>query len=160
MGGFAVFLLIVLLVLIFNIRIVPQAHEFVVELLGKYRTTWSAGIHIKIPLIERRAADQVKVIIFTAKPGVVIGKGGAEVEVIFANNPRVILDYTKNVLNCDIHTRARTKRILLANGAERVCGLDDILTASVNGSGFNSKYGLLGSNKSTEETRGSSSFAI
>jgi len=70
--------------------------------------------------------------------------------VVFANNPRVILDYTKNVLNCDIHTRARTKRILLANGAERVCGLDDILTTSVNGSGYNSKYGLLGSNKSTE----------
>ncbi len=76
---------------------------------------------------------------------------GADVEVIFANNPRVILDYTKNVLNCDIHTRARTKRILLANGAERVCGLDDILTASIDGSGFNSKYGLLGSNKSTED---------
>lgn len=80
----------------------------------------------------------------------IIKEAGAEVEVIFANNPRVILDYTKNVLNCDIHTRARTKRILLANGAEKVCGLDDILTASVNGSGFNSKYGLLGSNKSTE----------
>lgn len=76
---------------------------------------------------------------------------GADVEVIFANNPRVILDYTKNVLNCDIHTRARTKRILLANGAERVCGLDDILTASIDGSGYNSKYGLLGSNKSTED---------
>ena len=79
-----------------------------------------------------------------------IKESGAEVEVIFANNPRVILDYTKNVLNCDIHTRARTKRILLANGAERVCGLDDILTASIDGSGYNSKYGLLGSNKSTE----------
>ena len=76
---------------------------------------------------------------------------GADVEVIFANNPRVILDYTKNVLNCDIHTRARTKRILFANGAERVCGLDDILTASIDGSGYNSKYGLLGSNKSTED---------
>lgn len=81
-----------------------------------------------------------------------IKEAGAEVEVIFANNPRVILDYTKNVLNCDIHTRKRTKRILLANGAERVCGLDDILTASVNGSGCNEKYGLLGSNKSTEDT--------
>ena len=79
-----------------------------------------------------------------------IKEAGAEVEVIFANNPRVILDYTKNVLNCDIHTRKRTKRILLANGAERVCGLDDILTASVNGSGCNEKYGLLGSNKATE----------
>ncbi len=84
--------------------------------------------------------------------GNLIKEAGAEVEIIFANNPRVILDYTKNVLNCDIHTRARTKRILLANGAERVCGLDDILTASVNGSGYNTKYGLLGSNKSTEDT--------
>ncbi len=80
----------------------------------------------------------------------IIREAGAEVEVVFANNPRVILDYTKNVLNCDIHTRARTKRILRANGAEKVCGLDDILTASVNGSGYNTKYGLLGSNKSTE----------
>ena len=77
---------------------------------------------------------------------------GAEVEVIFANDPRVILNYTKNVLNCDIHTRARTKRLLLAAGAERVCGLDDILTAPVNGSGYNEKYGLLGSNKATEDT--------
>ena len=77
---------------------------------------------------------------------------GAEVEVIFANNPRVILDYTKNVLNCDIHTRARTKRILKECGAQVVCGLDDILTSPVNGSGCNEKYGLLGSNKSTEDT--------
>ena len=77
---------------------------------------------------------------------------GAEVEVIFANNPKAILSYTKNILTCDIHTRQRTKRILLANGAERVCGLDDILTTSVNGNGFNEKYGLLGSNKSTENT--------
>ena len=75
---------------------------------------------------------------------------GAEVEVIFANDPRVILDYTKNVLTCDIHTRARSKRLLWGAGAERVCGLDDILTAPVNGSGYNEKYGLLGSNKSTE----------
>ena len=75
---------------------------------------------------------------------------GADVEVIFANDPRVILDYTKNVLTCDIHTRARSKRLLWGAGAERVCGLDDILTASVNGSGYNEKYGLLGSNKSTE----------
>ncbi|MBQ6719120.1 MAG: coenzyme F420-0:L-glutamate ligase [Oscillospiraceae bacterium] len=75
---------------------------------------------------------------------------GAEVEVIFANDPRVILDYTKNVLTCDIHTRARSKRLLWGAGAERVCGLDDILTAPVNGSGCNEKYGLLGSNKSTE----------
>ena len=76
---------------------------------------------------------------------------GAEVEVIFANDPRVILNYTKNVLTCDIHTRARSKRLLKAAGAERVCGLDDILTESVDGSGCNEKYGLLGSNKSTED---------
>ena len=75
---------------------------------------------------------------------------GAEVEVIFANDCRVILDYTKNVLTCDIHTRARSKRLLWGAGAERVCGLDDILTAPVDGSGCNEKYGLLGSNKSTE----------
>ena len=81
----------------------------------------------------------------------IIKEAGAEVEVIFANNPRTILKYTKNVLNCDIHTRVRTKRILRKNGAERVCGLDDILKASVNGSGYNTKYGLLGSNKSTED---------
>ncbi len=81
-----------------------------------------------------------------------IRESGAEVEVIFANDPRAILPYTKNVLNCDIHSRARTKRILKAAGAERVCGLDDIMTASVNGSGFNARYGLLGSNKSTEDT--------
>ena len=81
----------------------------------------------------------------------IIKETGAEVEVIFANNPRTILNYTKNVLNCDIHTRVRTKRILRETGAERVCGLDDILNASVNGSGYNTKYGLLGSNKSTED---------
>ena len=77
---------------------------------------------------------------------------GAEVEVIFANDPRVILDYTKNVLTCDVHTRVRTKRLLWNAGAERVCGLDDILNAPVGGSGCNEKYGLLGSNKSTENT--------
>ena len=76
---------------------------------------------------------------------------GAECEIIFANNPKAILDYTKNVLCCDIHTRARTKRILKANGAEIVLGLDEILNASVNGSGFNADYGLLGSNKATED---------
>lgn len=80
-----------------------------------------------------------------------IRESGAEVEVIFANDPRAVLDYTKNVLNCDIHTRARTKRRLLAAGAERVFGLDEIMTAPVNGSGYNEKYGLLGSNKSTED---------
>jgi len=77
---------------------------------------------------------------------------GAEVEVIFANDPRAILNYTKNVLTCDIHTRARTKRLLKAAGAERVYGLDDIMTAPVNGSGCNERYGLLGSNKATENT--------
>ena len=77
---------------------------------------------------------------------------GAEVEIIFANNPRAILEYTDCVLTCDIHTRQRTKRILKAAGAKAVCGLDDILNASVNGSGYNEKYGLLGSNKSTEDT--------
>ena len=75
---------------------------------------------------------------------------GADVEVVFANDPRVILNYTKNVLTCDVHTRARTKRLLWGAGAEKVCGLDDILTAPVDGSGCNEKYGLLGSNKSTE----------
>ncbi len=77
---------------------------------------------------------------------------GAEVEVVFANDPRAVLNYTKNVLNCDIHTRARTKRLLKDAGAERVYGLDEIMTASVDGSGYNEKYGLLGSNKSTEDT--------
>jgi len=82
----------------------------------------------------------------------IIKDAGAEVEVIFANQPTTILDYTDCVLNCDIHTRARTKRILKAKGAKAVCGLDDIMTASVDGSGYNEKYGLLGSNKSTEDT--------
>ena len=80
-----------------------------------------------------------------------IRESGAEVEVIFANDPRAVLDYTKNVLCCDIHTRARTKRLLKAAGAERVFGLDEILTAPVNGGGYNEKYGLLGSNKATED---------
>ena len=77
---------------------------------------------------------------------------GAEVEVIFANDCRAILKYTKNVLNCDIHTRARTKRLLNAAGAEKVFGLDEIMTESVDGSGWNARYGLLGSNKATEDT--------
>ena len=81
----------------------------------------------------------------------IIKEAGAEVEVIFANNPREILKYTDCIINCDIHTRVRTKRILNENGAKIVCGLDDLLTAPVNGSGFNAKYGLLGSNKSTED---------
>lgn len=81
-----------------------------------------------------------------------IREEGCDVEVIFANTAKTILNYTKNVLTCDIHTRARTKRILKENGAEKVCGLDDILTTSINGNGYNSAYGLLGSNKSTEDT--------
>jgi len=81
-----------------------------------------------------------------------IEEEGAEAEIIFSNNPKTILNYTKNVLACDIHSRARTKRILKDAGAEIVLGLDDILTESVNGSGFNTKYGILGSNKATEET--------
>ena len=80
-----------------------------------------------------------------------IRESGAEVEVIFANDPRSILNYTKNVLHCDIHTRARTKRLLKAAGAEIVYGLDEIMTSSVDGSGYNEKYGLLGSNKATED---------
>ncbi len=84
--------------------------------------------------------------------GDLVRESGAEVEIILANNPRAILNYTKRVLTCDIHSRARTKRILRDAGAEVVCGLDDILTASVDGSGYNEKYGLLGSNKSTEDT--------
>lgn len=82
----------------------------------------------------------------------IITEAGAEAEIIFANQPKTILDYADCVLTCDIHTRARTKRILLEAGAKAVCGLDDILTSSVDGSGFNEKFGLLGSNKSTEDT--------
>ncbi|MBO6040032.1 MAG: coenzyme F420-0:L-glutamate ligase [Oscillospiraceae bacterium] len=80
-----------------------------------------------------------------------IRESGAEVEVIFANDPREILHYTRNVIHCDIHTRARTSRILKAAGGERVFGLDEIMTAPVNGSGYNEKFGLLGSNKATED---------
>ncbi len=82
----------------------------------------------------------------------IITEAGAEVEIVFANQAKAILDYTDCVLTCDIHTRARTKRILKAAGAKVVCGLDDILTSSVDGNGYNEKYGLLGSNKSTEDT--------
>ncbi|MEK4513410.1 F420-0--gamma-glutamyl ligase [Paenibacillus anaericanus] len=77
---------------------------------------------------------------------------GVECEVIFSNNPKTILDYTKNVLTCDIHTRFRTKRILKANGGEKIYSLDDILSESIEGSGCNEAYGLLGSNKSTENS--------
>lgn len=81
-----------------------------------------------------------------------IEEQGCEVEIVLANDCRKILDYTQNVLCCDIHSRARTKRILKANGAAKVYGLDDILSTSVDGSGFNENYGLLGSNKATEES--------
>ena len=84
--------------------------------------------------------------------GDIIREAGAEAEIIFANQPRAILPYADHILTCDIHTRARTKRILKEAGAKVVCGLDDILTASVDGSGYNERYGLLGSNKSTEDT--------
>ena len=82
----------------------------------------------------------------------IIKEAGAEVEIIFANQPKAILDYADCVLTCDIHTRERTKRLLKKAGAKVVCGLDDILNKSVNGSGCNENYGLLGSNKSTEDT--------
>ena len=82
----------------------------------------------------------------------IITEAGAEAEIVFANQAKAILDYADCILTCDIHTRARTKRILKAAGAKVVCGLDDILTSSVDGSGFNEAFGLLGSNKSTEDT--------
>ena len=82
----------------------------------------------------------------------IITEAGAEVEIIFANQAKTILNYTDCVINCDIHTRVRTKRLLKEAGAKVVCGMDDIMTASINGSGYNAKYGLLGSNKSTEDT--------
>ena len=77
---------------------------------------------------------------------------GAEAEIILANDPRAILHYTKNVLNCDIHTRERTKRLLWAAGTEKVFGMDEIMRQSINGSGYNERYGLLGSNKATEDS--------
>ncbi len=107
--------------------------------LAKYRELFGANVH------EFTGVDYVQYY-----SDIITGEG-AEVEVVFANQAKTILDYTDCVINCDIHTRVRTKRILKENGAKVVCGLDDILTASVNGSGFNSKYGLLGSNKSTED---------
>ena len=107
--------------------------------LEKYRELFGENVH------EFTGVDYVEYY------SSIIKDAGAEVEVIFANNPREILKYTDCVINCDIHTRVRTKRILRENGAKIVCGLDDILTAPVNGSGFNEKYGLLGSNKSTED---------
>lgn len=82
----------------------------------------------------------------------IIKDEGAEAEVIFANDPRAILDYTDTVLTCDIHSRMRTKRLLNEGGAKLVLGMDDLLTYSVDGSGFNEKYGILGSNKATEDS--------
>ena len=79
-----------------------------------------------------------------------IKESGAEAEIIFANDPRAVLSYTKNVITCDIHSRARSKRLLRAAGAEKVFGLDEIMNAPINGSGYNADYGLLGSNKATE----------
>jgi F420-0:gamma-glutamyl ligase len=80
----------------------------------------------------------------------IVEEQGKECEIIFSNDPKTILKYTKSVLACDIHTRMRTKRILKSNGGEKIYGLDEILTESINGSGYNESYGLLGSNKSTE----------
>ncbi len=108
--------------------------------LDKYRELFGENVH------EFTGVDYV------AYYSNIIREAGAEVEVVFANQAKTILDYTDCIITCDIHTRKRTKRILMENGAKVVCGLDDILTSSVNGSGFNSKYGLLGSNKSTEDT--------
>lgn len=108
--------------------------------LTKYRELFGDNVH------EFTGVDYV------AYYSELIQEAGAEVEVIFANNPKAILEYTKDVLTCDIHTRTRTKRILKDNGANHVIGLDDILTTSVDGNGYNTRYGLLGSNKSTEDT--------
>lgn len=107
--------------------------------LEKYRELFGENIH------EFTGVDYV------AYYGNIIKEAGADVEIIFANQAKAILDYTDCVITCDIHTRARTKRILKAAGAKVVLGLDDIMTASVNGSGYNAKYGLLGSNKATED---------
>ncbi len=107
--------------------------------LERYRELFGKNVH------EFTGVDYVEYY------GNLIREAGAEVEIVFANQAKAILDYTDCVLTCDIHTRARTKRILKAAGAKIVCGLDDILTESVNGSGYNENYGLLGSNKSTEE---------
>ncbi|MBQ5660419.1 MAG: coenzyme F420-0:L-glutamate ligase [Lachnospiraceae bacterium] len=107
--------------------------------LEKYRELFGENVH------EFTGVDYVDYYMGIVK------EAGAEVEVIFANQAKTILNYTDCIINCDIHTRVRTKRILKAAGAKVVCGLDDILTSSVNGSGYNEKYGLLGSNKSTED---------
>ena len=108
--------------------------------LERYRELFGENVH------EFTGVDYVQYY------GDLIRAEGAEVEIVFANQPRTILQYTDCILTCDIHTRARTKRILRENGAQIVCGLDDILTASIDGSGYNERYGLLGSNKATEDT--------
>ncbi len=108
--------------------------------LEKYRELFGYGVH------EFTGVDYV------AYYSDLIRDAGCEVEIIFANQAKAILDHTKNVINCDIHTRVRTKRILKAAGAKKVFGLDEIMNAPVNGSGCNEKYGLLGSNKATEDT--------
>lgn len=108
--------------------------------LERYRELFGYGVH------EFTGVDYVD---YYSK---LIKECGAEVEIVFANRPRTILDYTDVVITCDIHTRARTKRILADAGACIVLGLDDILNAPVDGSGYNENYGLLGSNKATEET--------
>jgi len=107
--------------------------------LEKYRELFGENIH------EFTGVDYV------AYYGNIIKEAGADVEIIFANQAKTILDYTDCIITCDIHTRARTKRILKAAGAKVVLGLDDIMNAPVNGSGYNEKYGLLGSNKATED---------
>ena len=108
--------------------------------LERYRELFGENVH------EFTGVDYVQYY------GDLIRAEGAEVEIIFANQPRAILQYADCILTCDIHTRARTKRILREGGAKVVCGLDDILTASVDGSGYNERYGLLGSNKATEDS--------
>lgn len=108
--------------------------------LKKYRELFGYKVH------EFTGVDYVKMY------QDIVEKEGCEFEVIFANHAEAILNYTKNVINADIHTRFRTKRILLNKGADKVLSLDDILTESINGSGYNSKYGLLGTNKASEDT--------
>ncbi|MBQ3081614.1 MAG: coenzyme F420-0:L-glutamate ligase [Clostridia bacterium] len=108
--------------------------------LSKYRELFGDNVH------EFTGVDYVKY--YTD----IITSAGAEAEIVFANQAKSILPYADHIINCDIHTRKRTKRLLLEGGAKVVCSLDDILNASVNGSGYNAKYGLLGSNKATEDT--------
>ncbi len=108
--------------------------------LEKYRELFGYGVH------EFTGVDYVEYY------SNIIKEAGAEVEVVFANQAKTILNYTDHIITCDIHTRVRTKRILNNAGAKVVLGLDDILTTSIDGNGYNEKYGLLGSNKSTEDS--------